>query len=241
MSSNFQNVRDFSEKSLSLLVGGIAHDLNNILTMITGTLSMNILDLDDSMELKNDLKEALSATNRATKLTNQLLRFSKGGVPIKTSASSQDIVIDSTNLILSGSQIKVLYSISAELPKICCDSDQISQVVQNIVLNAKQAIKDVGTIKVSVQKLQNYFPNKKTTGLSNWIKITFKDDGPGIPASIKPNIMKPYYTTKSDGNGLGLATTLEIIQNHKGCLRFDSEEGKGTRFDVYLPIQEIDC
>lgn len=236
MVSNCQTGRDISNKSLSLLVGGIAHDLNNILTMITGTLSLNLLDLEQPSDLKNDLENALFAANKASILTNQLLQFSKGGDPIKKSASIEDIVLDSTNFILSGSKIKVLYSIPTNLPQIICDPHQISQVVQNIVLNAKQAINDTGIIKVSIKKEGDFSPNDNSTEFSEWIRISFKDDGPGIPTAIRHKIIEPYFTTKIDGNGLGLSTAYEIIHNHKGYIEFDSEEGKGANFNVYLPI-----
>ncbi|UYP44866.1 Adaptive-response sensory-kinase SasA [Candidatus Lokiarchaeum ossiferum] len=236
MVSECHNSRDISDKSLSLLVGGIAHDLNNILTMITGTLSMNLLDLDQPSDLKNDLENALFAANKASTLTNQLLQFSKGGDPIKKNASIEDIVLDSTNFILSGSRIKVIYSIPQKISEISCDPNQISQVVQNIVLNARQAITESGIIKVSIRELNNFKPHNAKSNITRWIKLTFKDNGPGIPESILNDIFTPYFTTKADGNGLGLATAYEIIQKHDGYIYIDSQEGMGAEFSIYLPI-----
>ncbi|MHA1745309.1 MAG: two-component system sensor histidine kinase NtrB [Promethearchaeota archaeon] len=220
-------------EAFSLLAGGIAHDFNNILTTISGCLSISLLDLAPGTELQEDLVTALKATERASKLTSQLLRFSKGGEPIKKSASLQDIITDSTRFVLAGSGVAVEFNFPEKLPEIQIDPDQISQVIQNIVLNGKQAMKNQGHITVTVEISTNIISKQDTT----YLCISIADSGPGIAPSIRHKIMQPYFTTKTKGNGLGLASSVNIIKNHHGMMDFSSVVGQGTVFRIYLPVE----
>ena len=224
-------------ETFSLLAGGIAHDFNNILTTVSGYLSISILDLAPGTELRDDLESALKATQRASGLTAQLLRFAKGGEPIKKSSSLEEIITDSTRFILAGSGVAVNFRFPEQCPEIQIDPDQISQVIQNIVLNAKQAMDNHGKIDVSVDINENFTIKQAPSSHNKYLRISIADSGPGISPKILNKIMQPYFTTKSTGNGLGLASSVNIIKNHNGILDFTSKVGKGTVFQIYLPVE----
>ena len=224
-------------ETFSLLAGGIAHDFNNILTTVSGYLSISLLDLAPGTELREDLESALKATQRASGLTAQLLRFAKGGEPIKKSSSLEEIITDSTRFILAGSGVAVNFRFPEQCPEIQIDPDQISQVIQNIVLNAKQAMDNHGKIDVSVDINENFTIKQALSPHNKYLRISIADSGPGIAPKILNKIMQPYFTTKSIGNGLGLASSVNIIKNHNGILDFTSKVGKGTVFQIYLPVE----
>ena len=228
-----------SVEAFSLLAGGIAHDFNNILTTISGCLSISLVDLAPGTELREDLETAMKATERASGLTSQLLRFARGGEPIKKSASLQEIIVDSTRFVLAGSGVAMEFQFPEVFPEMQIDSDQISQVIQNIVLNAKQAMDNQGHIAVTVT-VEDSKPAKMkgvhSTG-TKYLCISIADSGPGISPAIRHKIMRPYFTTKPEGNGLGLASSVNIIKNHKGMMGFSSVVGKGTVFQIYLPME----
>lgn len=226
-------------ENFSMLASGLAHDLNNILTTVTGNLSISLLEIENS-ELRDNIEIALSAAQSASGLTAQMLRFSKGGEPIKLNASLPEIIVDSTKFVLAGSSVAVQYSFPEHLPFIKVDPDQISQVIQNIVLNAKQAMNNQGNIEIKAETCPP--PPQKTTftAAQEYIRITIRDTGPGIPSHIQENIFQPNFTTKATGNGLGLASSQSIIQKHNGILNFSSLNGKGTEFYIYLPLSTVD-
>ncbi|MHA1612928.1 MAG: two-component system sensor histidine kinase NtrB [Promethearchaeota archaeon] len=229
-------------EAFSLLASGIAHDFNNILTSISGNLSLMLMDIENKEELLENIQNALTGVQRATSLTAQLLRFSKGGEPIKSESSLQDIITDSARFVLSGSGVSLDYHFPDGLiPNVKVDPDQISQVIQNIILNAKQAMHNKGKIKISLDidekpSAKNIFFPKSLDPSQGYIKIIIEDNGPGIDEEHRKNISTPYFTTKSGGCGLGLATSQNILTKHNGMLDFDSREGHGTEFYIYIPI-----
>ncbi len=221
-------------RAVGILAGGIAHDFNNILTAILGSINLVSLSKNLSNRDRDILKQAESACMRATSLTKQLLTFAKGGAPIKETQRLEDIVIDSAKFILRGSGIKLDIDISKDLWWVDVDKGQFSQVIQNIILNAKEAMKDKGTIRISMKNLGSYRPtgHKKER---DWVLVTIKDSGPGIPEDIISNIFEPYFTTKETGSGLGLAICHSIVTKHDGVIEVCSREGEGTTFRILLP------
>ena len=222
-------------ESLGIFAGGIAHDFNNILTAILGNINLAKLNHEPDSENYNFLSEAENATSRAKDLTMQLLTFAKGGAPVKKISSITEILIDTSNFVLSGSKIKCDYMVPDELWPVEIDGGQISQVVNNLVINAMQAMPDGGSIEISAKNIaisENYFLQLNK---GNYIKITIKDSGTGISKENLQNIFDPFFTTKTDGNGLGLASTFSIIKKHDGAIDVESELGKGTSFYIYLP------
>jgi signal transduction histidine kinase len=222
-------------ESLGVLAGGIAHDFNNFLTGILGnaSLAMMSIDKDKNNELFGYIKDIEKAATRAKGLTKQLLTFSKGGAPLIKISSVVDLIIDTVNFILSGSEIKCKFDFNKNLWKAKIDQDQISQVIQNIVLNAKEAMQNRGYIEIKVDNVSaNINDNLKT---KNYLKIDIIDNGNGIPEEIINSIFDPYFTTKETGSGLGLSICYSIIKQHGGEITVKSKIGQGSVFSIYLP------
>jgi PAS domain S-box-containing protein len=229
-----------SEKldSLGLLAGGIAHDFNNLLSGIFGYIDLARMECSDHDDMASYLDRALNVYDRAKDLTQQLLTFSKGGAPVRKSGKISTLVKSSTEFVLSGSNIASEFDIPSSLRTCEYDENQMSQVIDNLVLNAQQAMPMGGTVKI---KLRNVDLKENEIGLlpgGNYICITLSDQGVGIPQEILGNIFDPFFSTKQKGSGLGLATCYSIIQKHDGHLTVESSPGKGAQFSIYLPASD---
>lgn len=222
-------------ESIGILAGGIAHDFNNILTSILGTINLLQINTKDP-ENQEYLADIEKATIRARDLTNQLLTFSKGGAPVKELTSIKDILLDTTKFVLRGSKIKYHFEIPEDLPPTNIDGGQISQVISNLVINAKQAMPKGGNIYVRADVVQISREDVIPLPPGDYIQIEIEDSGPGIPTELQKHIFEPYFSTKPTGSGLGLATSYSIIQNHDGLITFRSIENEGTVFIILLPI-----
>ena len=224
-------------ESVGVLAGGIAHDFNNILAAILGNIELASYRIDQGdMKTASLLSEARKATKRATKLTQQLLTFAKGGEPVKEATTLPELITESADFVLHGSQVVCEYRFPDDLWMVDVDSGQISQVVQNIILNAKHAMPEGGTITIGCA---NVLDAAAETFLSVdkgfYVRISIADTGIGVPREIIDKIFDPYFTTKQEGSGLGLAICHSIINKHAGYLSAHSMPGKGTTFTIYLP------
>lgn len=222
-------------ESLGVLAGGIAHDFNNLLTGIMGNISLAKTREDIDPEIVKILGNSENAAKKAKSLTEQLLTFSRGGTPVKEIASICDILRESAGFVLSGSNVKYNMNCDEDLWMTEVDKGQISQVFHNIILNADQAMPEGGVINISVENFVSSGDKVNSLEEGDFIKINIKDQGVGIPKENLPKIFDPFFSTKSKGSGLGLATTYSIIENHGGKIQVDSEIGKGTTFKIYLP------
>jgi nitrogen-specific signal transduction histidine kinase/CheY-like chemotaxis protein len=225
-------------ESVGILAGGIAHDFNNILTAIIGNISLAKNQVTPEDEIFDLLNEVEMASTRAQKLTKQLLTFAKGGTPVKETASIKDIIKESTLFALRGSKSSYEFSIAEDIWPVEVDVGQFNQVINNIVINANQAMPLGGTIKVAVQNLiiedRDGLPIKP----GRYIGISITDQGIGISEEYLSKIFDPYFTTKQEGSGLGLAISYSIIKRHDGCIRVESKLDVGTTFHIYLPASE---
>jgi PAS domain S-box-containing protein len=223
-------------ESIGVLAGGLAHDFNNILTAISGNIQLALRERqlpEDSREL---LEEAAKASQRARNLTGQLLTFAKGGQPIRETASLEEVIRDSAEFVLRGSKSACRYHFPADLWLVDIDKGQISQVVQNLILNAVEAMPDGGNIEVTCENV-GYAAEAKFAlpAPVDYVKMSVKDHGVGIPANVLDRVFDPYYSTKQQGSGLGLAICHSIVSKHDGRITVDSSPGHGTTFSVYLP------
>ncbi|HOC58353.1 MAG TPA: AAA family ATPase [Smithellaceae bacterium] len=225
-------------ESIGIFAGGIAHDFNNILTGILGNISLARIYTKTEDKAAGKLAEAEKAVLRATELTKQLLTFSKGGSPVKKTASILELLRESTKFILSGSNIKSQFFLPETVWPVEVDEGQINQVVNNLVLNAIQAMPQGGVITLSACNV--HIPPDSPLPLSAgpYVKISIQDEGVGISRENLPRIFDPFFTTKSKGNGLGLATTHSIIRKHDGHIDVESCENQGTTFFIYLPASQ---
>lgn len=223
-------------ESLGVLAGGIAHDFNNILTGILGNISLAKMSTSPENMAYRRLDEAERASERAKDLTYQLLTFSRGGAPIKTAASIGQIVMDSADFAHRGSNVRCEYTIAEDIQPVEVDEGQISQVIHNLIINAVQAMPDGGLVRITAENVTEVpasLPDDR-----HYVRVSIKDNGIGIPEENLTKIFDPYFTTKTKGTGLGLATVYSIIRNHSGLIRVESHMGEGTEFQIYLPTSE---
>ncbi len=222
-------------ESLGILAGGIAHNFNNQLAGILGNISLAKMSANPHAEIFDALTEAEKSSLLAKDLTRQLLTFSKGGEPITKIIPIAELIKDSTNFALSGSNVSFKITIARDIWPVEVDESQVSQVFRNIVINADQAMPLGGVINISCKNFllgkQNGVPLKK----GNYVKILIKDRGCGISAEHLSKIFDPYFTTKEKGSGLGLTTAYSIIKKHQGYIEVESKSNKGTTFTIYLP------
>ncbi len=222
-------------QSIGILAGGIAHDFNNILTSLYGNISIAKMKLEKNHPIYPFLDEVENSMNRATRLTTQLLTFSKGGSPIKEIVNLDSLLEEIISFDLSGSNVKPIITHEKNLWLTRADRGQIQQVFSNLTINANQAMPNGGNLYISFENtiINSNSPLFQKAG--QYLKITMRDEGTGIDPKHIDKIFDPYFTTKQAGNGLGLATVYSIINKHNGYIDIESKLGKGTIFTIYLP------
>jgi len=247
-----EHIRDITEKkrmeedilksqnleSLGVLAGGIAHDFNNLLTGILGNISLAKMYVGPATKAHARLEEAEKASERTRDLTRQLLTFSKGGAPVKKVASMARIIMDSASLVLRGSNVRCEFFPPEDLWAVEVDEGQMSQVINNLIINAGQAMPDGGIITVHAENVtlgsDHFLPLRE----GRYICISIRDHGMGIPEKNLPKIFNPYFTTREKGSGLGLASVYSIIKKHDGYVGVESKPGLETTFYLYIPASD---
>ena len=242
-----QKIRNL--ESIAALSGGIAHDYNNLLTVIIGNISLIQSYIEPDDMIYGLLDEALEASMTAKSLTQKLITFSRGGAPVMETASIAPVIKSATEFTLSGSNIKCEFSIPDDLRLVHIDKTQIGHVLHNLVMNAREAMPGGGIIKVVAENVKI---TDKSPGLGigleiglekgNYIKISIIDQGIGISKEILDKIFDPYFSTKDMGTqkgmGLGLSICHSIIKQHNGDIVAEPNAGTGTSLHFYLPASE---
>jgi PAS domain S-box-containing protein len=226
-------------EAIGTLAGGIAHDFNNLLQGVFGYVSMAKMSGDKPAEISGLLEKAEQALSMSVNLTNQLLTFAKGGKPVIENTDLRPVIENAANFALSGSRCSCRLDIAQNLWSAEADAGQIGQVIQNIVLNASEAMPEGGSIDISATNVE--VPEQSNILLpegGKFLKIVIQDIGAGIPEKDQPRIFDPYFTTKQKGSGLGLATSYSIIKNHRGTIEVQSKPDSGTAFTIHLPANE---
>ena len=226
-------------ESLGTLAGGIAHDLNNILTVISGNIGLAQIEAPaDSGSLLGFLSKAGQAAQHAAHLSSQLLTFSKGGAPLKKVVSMGDLLEHSAEFALYGSNLRADFDIAVDLWKAEVDAAQIEQVVNALMLNAREAMPHGGTVRVRARNVVFEENAKLALKPGRYIKVTISDRGPGISDDLRTKIFDPYFTTKPAATGLGLAISYSVVKKHGGVLLLESTSGDGSAFAFYLRASE---
>jgi signal transduction histidine kinase/CheY-like chemotaxis protein len=226
-------------ESVGILAGGIAHDFNNLMSAVVGNISLAKTEIKRGSKAFENLVEAEKASIQTKELTARLIIFSEGGGPVKETASIGDLVKSSVGSSLKGSDLNCKFSIPDDISPVEVDEEQMKQVIHNIITNAREAIAGQGTINVSCENVN--IGEKDTLTLKNgkYVKISIKDQGPGIPEEDLAKIFDPYFSTKEMGTqkgmGLGLAISDSIVKKHDGLITVESQLGSGTTFSIYLP------
>jgi PAS domain S-box-containing protein len=221
-------------ESLGVLAGGIAHDFNNFLTIICGNIALAKMQLKPADPVGEILDQAAVACKRATSLASQLLTFGKGGAPVRRPTALAAVVRDAVDLARAGATATIELFIGCDLWPADIDAEQISHALHNILLNARQAMPEGGTIEVHAENVALDANSLPPSG-GRCVMISIADHGCGVGAEVLPNIFDPYFTTKPNGRGLGLASVNAIVAKHEGHITVKSTLGAGTTFSVYLP------
>ncbi|NLD94710.1 MAG: PAS domain S-box protein [Fibrobacter sp.] len=225
-------------ESLGILAGGIAHDFNNLMGGIFGYIDIAISTSNDN-SVQKYLSKALSTIDRAKELTSRLLTFAKGGAPIQKVMPLFPFVQETVQFALSGSSVKSSFTIAHDLRNCNIDKDQIAQVIDNIVINAVQAMPKGGEINVTAENVSLKDKEVPTLDAGTYVRISIQDHGIGIEKENLHKLFVPFYTTKPTGHGLGLATSYSIIHRHHGTIEVNSEAGSGTTVYIYIPATAV--
>jgi PAS domain S-box-containing protein len=212
-------------ESLGTLAGGIAHDFNNLLSGIFGNISLARSKLPGDSPVGEHLESVERSMGRAIGLTHQLLTFAKGSDPVVEPLDTASVIRESVDFHLAGSSVKAEYDIPKGLPPIMADRRQIGEVISNLVINAKHAMPGGGTLRVAARSPEG----------GDAVEMTFSDEGIGIPERLLNRVFEPYFSTKQDGSGLGLAVVHSIVSKHRGSVSIDSSPGSGTTVTIRLP------
>jgi two-component system cell cycle sensor histidine kinase/response regulator CckA len=226
-------------ESLGTLAGGIAHDLNNILTVISGNIGLAQLDAPrDAGSLLSFLSKAGQAAQHAAHLSSQLLTFSKGGAPLKRVASISELLGQAAEFSLYGSNLRADIDIAVDLWKAEVDPGQIEQVINALMINAREAMPHGGTVRISGRNVELEEKSGSLLPAGRYIKIMIADRGGGISEALATKIFDPYFTTKPTGSGLGLSISYSIVKRHGGVLHLENSSPEGSTFAFYLPATE---
>ncbi|HPP95917.1 MAG TPA: PAS domain S-box protein [Spirochaetota bacterium] len=225
-------------ESLGVLAGGIAHDFNNLLAGIFGYLELiKIYALNSELQkITSSADKALSVMSRAKFLTQQLLTFARGGAPQKSLLNINDILESSVDVAFNGTGVIGELDVSTGLWSCSADKAQFCQVIDNLLINSIQSMPNGGVVTVEAENFLNK-GDKKIPSIpeGEYIKISVKDNGIGIPSEIMPRLFDPFFTTKKDHTGLGLSIAYSIVTRHGGTIVPESDGVSGSTFSIYFP------
>jgi PAS domain S-box-containing protein len=226
-------------ESLGVLAGGIAHDFNNVLAVVLGTLSLASRQADAGPATRALLAEAEQASNRARDLARQLVTFAKGGTPVKRVGSIAPVVREAASFCMRAVSESVAFEeeLPSDLWLVDIDGAQMSQVFHNLLLNAAQAMVGGGRVRVEAENVV-LGAGSAPFSPGRYVCVHVIDEGQGIEPRHVDRIFDPYFTTKSSGTGLGLATAHSIITRHGGHVTVTSRVGEGAKFTVFLPASQ---
>ena len=225
-------------ESLGVLAGGIAHDFNNLLTVVIGNLSLAMFDEKAAASVGGLLREIERAAFRARDLTQQLLTFAKGGNPVRATVALPEIVREAAESMLHGSSARCAYDVEPGLWSANVDKDQITQTIQNLTLNAVEAMPGGGVVRISLANEEIAPGAHHSLAAGRYVRVAIADSGQGIKPEVLSRVFDPYFTTKKAGGGLGLATVYSIVKRHDGRIEVQSTPGHGATFTLWLPAGE---
>jgi CheY-like chemotaxis protein/anti-sigma regulatory factor (Ser/Thr protein kinase) len=222
-------------ESLGVLAGGIAHDFNNLLTGIYGFLNLAYVKLKQNLDASDELSEASNTLKRARSLTQQLLTFAKGGSPVRKPVAIEKLLKETVPFALSGSPVNAAFSLDPSVWVCNADENLLAQVIDNIVINARQAMSNGGTIEIVAENVGDGAALPQGLSSGAYVKVTVRDQGSGISPDKLPKVFDPFFTTKKSGSGLGLATAHSIMMKHGGHISLESVQGQGTTVTMFIP------
>ena len=224
-------------ESLALVAGGVAHDFNNILTTISSSLSMAQCAAGEARKVMGHIENAMAASQGAKQLTEKLLTYVKGGGQRekRERANIAEILADAVKLSTFGANVRCEQHVAEDLWSAEIERTAVTQVINNLLINARQAMDDSGTIQAYLENIELAGVLHEDLAPGKYVRLRIIDHGCGIPKAHLDKIFESFYTTKESGTGLGLATCFAVVRGHEGLITVDSTEGAGTEFCVYLP------
>ncbi len=225
-------------EAVGRLAGGIAHDFNNFLAAVVGNIALARMHTRPDEEVSRRLGEMERAALRARDLTQQLITFARGGVPVKRPGTLPDLIQDSANFVLRGSNVRCKFHFPKDLWRAEFDQGQIMQVIQNLIINADQAMPDGGIVNVKAENVTVTSAYRLPLKPGRYVRVVIEDQGCGIPKEHITKVFDPFFTTKDKGTGFGLSTAYSILKNHASYLSVESEIDRGTRFYFFLPATD---
>ena len=221
-------------ESIATMARGIAHDFNNILTAILGSITLLRMANTFDHDFYESLSDADRAVAEAKTLTRQLLVFAEGRASVRDDTLLGELVSSAADFALRGTNVRARYELATDLHTVRADKTQIVQVIQNIVMNAREAMPEGGNVALGAANVRRAFPDRPGVE-RDFVAITVKDQGSGIPRDYLARVFDPYFTTKAKSAGLGLAIAYSIVRNHDGYIELESVLGSGTTITVFLP------
>ena len=229
-------------EGIGRLAGGVAHDFNNILTVIMGYSQSLLSSFEVNDPREQDIKEINDAARRAADLTRQLLAYSRRQIVVPKVINLNDLITNMTKMLkrLIGDSVTLSTVTSSELNAVKADPGQVEQVIVNLAVNARDAMPNGGDLKIETVNFKvdkEYIEKRAGMKLGDYVLLSIKDTGVGMSQEVQERIFEPFFTTKEQGKGtgLGLATCYGIVKQAEGYIEVDSQDGQGTTFNVYLP------
>jgi nitrogen-specific signal transduction histidine kinase/CheY-like chemotaxis protein len=231
-------------EAIGRLAGGVAHDFNNLLASILG-YSEQLAAALPAGALRNAAEQIQKSADRGAGLTRQLLAFSRRQELVPERLDLGAVLGELHDMLgrLLGEQVELRCAVGAALWPVLADRGQLEQVVLNLAVNARDAVVDHGRITIGVDNVELARPRARpegTVGAGRWVRLQVQDDGCGMTPEVRSRIFEPFFTTKElgKGTGLGLSTVYGIVQQSGGSILVESEPGRGTTFEIYLPSAE---
>lgn len=221
-----------------LLTAGIAHDFNNLLTVIAGNLSVLAQAMGENEAWLETLQEAEEAARRAAHLSRRLLSLARNSAPVKELADLPELVRRTARFVLRGSDVAVMLKSAEDIWPVEIDSAQIGQVLDNLLINAREAMNGQGTVTLELKNVTLTRKRRSCLPSGRYVQLRVIDQGPGVPDLLIDRIFDPYFTTKASGSGLGLATSYAVIRQHEGLLEVEKGLPRGACFTITLPVAE---
>lgn len=229
-------------ESLGIFAGGIAHDFNNLLQAIANNIGVAKIFASERNKLMEALNDAETAAKYASQLSQRLLTFAKGGSPVKKATSVSRLIEESLSISMSGSNILTECEVPDDLSPVEVDEGQINQVLNNLLINAKEAMPSGGRIRIRAEGVKVGESDNLFLKEGDYVRISIEDQGAGIPEENLFRIFDPYFSTKErgaeKGTGLGLSVCHSILVKHGGLISVESTVDVGTTFHVFLPVSK---
>lgn len=230
-----QRIQKF--EAIDKLAGGVAHDLRNLLAGLYNYFYILKRKIGQEAQIDTLLEKIEKLLNQANTLSSQLLSLSKGGIPLRRAGNILEIIKEMVDFCLAGFPVQVELEVKSDISHFLFDPEQMAQVFQNLLINAREAMPEGGKLKIELELKELLEEEVPPLPAGKYLLITVSDTGVGIPEDILPKIFDPFFTTKEKGTGLGLSVVFQIIKNHGGHITVSSKVGVGTTFYIYLPYE----